>query len=314
MPIAGLAAAPDTASARPSETIRFSGTSPISHALALADRESLPWVVLTRGRQIRVYAARTDTGVGRKGRSETFIEANLALLPDDRAGYVALLFSADALKDGGTFDEVLVEHLLAGEETVSPERGLFLGITWRMHPTICEFVSEMSYEGRLRSVPECAGNNVNGESGLRFIPVEHVANRQQSREEAEIVRGEVERLHEAGLPYQDVLVVAPYNAQVRCLRSVLPDPVRVGTVDKFQGQEAPVVIFSMATSSGDDLVRSIGFLFSRNRLNVAVSRAKALAILVASPKLLEIRCRTIEDMRLVNALCRFVEMAAKQRI
>jgi superfamily I DNA and/or RNA helicase len=81
-------------------------------------------------------------------------------------------------------------------------------------------------------------------------------------------------------------------------------------VDKFQGQEAPAVIFSMATSSGDDLVRNIGFLFSRNRLNVAISRGQAVAVLVASPKLLEVRCRTIEDMRLVNALCRFVELAS----
>ncbi len=204
----------------------------------------------------------------------------------------------------------VLEHLLAGEDTVPPERGLFLGTTWRMHPKICEFVSEMSYEGRLHPVAQCALNNVNGEAGLRFIPVEHTGNRQQSREEAEVIAREVRRLHGEGLRYEDVLVVAPYNEQVRCLRAALPERVRVGTVDKFQGQEAPVVFFSMATSSGDDLVRAIGFLFSRNRLNVAVSRAKALAVLVASPKLLEIRCRTIEDMRLVNALCRFVELAS----
>jgi hypothetical protein len=86
---------------------RFAAGSPVSHALALADREGLPWVVLTRSKQIRVYAARAETGVGRKGRSETFVEANLALLPDDRAGYVPLIFSADALKDGGTFEEIL---------------------------------------------------------------------------------------------------------------------------------------------------------------------------------------------------------------
>jgi uncharacterized protein len=157
-------------------------------------------------------------------------------------------------------------------------------------------------------VPECSSHNVNGEAGLRFIPVEHSGNRQASPEEAEVIAREVARFRP-----EDVLVVAPYNAQVRCLRAVLPEAVRVGTVDKFQGQEAPVVFFSMATSSGDDLVRSIGFLFSRNRLNVAISRAQALAVLVASPKLLEIRCRTIEDMRLVNALCRFVELATPER-
>ena len=199
----------------------------------------------------------------------------------------------------------VLEHLLAGEDTVPPDRGLFLSRTWRMNAAICQFVSEMSYEGRLHPVPECEHRNLNGEEGLRFIPVEHSGNRQSSPEEAEVVRREVERLGA-----ENVLVVTPYNAQVRCLSAVLPPGTRVGTVDKFQGQEAPAVIFSMATSSGDDLVRNIGFLFSRNRLNVAISRAQAVAVLVASPKLLEVRCRTIEDMRLVNALCRFVELAS----
>jgi predicted RecB family nuclease len=199
----------------------------------------------------------------------------------------------------------VLEHLLAGEDTVPPDRGLFLSQTWRMNAAICQFVSEMSYEGRLHPVPECEHRNLNGEEGLRFIPVEHSGNRQSSPEEAEVVRREVERLGA-----ENVLVVTPYNAQVRCLRQILPPGTRVGTVDKFQGQEAPAVIFSMATSSGDDLVRNIGFLFSRNRLNVAISRAQAVAVLVASPKLLEVRCRTIEDMRLVNALCRLVELAS----
>jgi len=107
----------------------------------------------------------------------------------------------------------------------------------------------------------------------------------------------------------DFMVVAPYNAQVLRLRTALPAGVRVGTVDKFQGQEAPVVFFSMATSSGDDVPRSLSFLFSRNRLNVAISRAQCLAILVCSPRLLEARCQSIEEMQLVNALCRLVEYA-----
>jgi uncharacterized protein len=201
----------------------------------------------------------------------------------------------------------VLEHLLDGEDTVPPERGLFLSRTWRMNAAICRFVSEMSYEGRLHPVPECADRTLNGQSGLRFVPVEHSGNRQSSPEEAEAVAREVERLGP-----KNVLVVTPFNAQVKCLSAALPAETRVGTVDKFQGQEAPAVIFSMATSSGDDLVRSIGFLFSRNRLNVAISRAQAVAVLVASPKLLEIRCRTIEDMRLVNALCRFVELAPSE--
>ena len=98
--------------------------------------------------------------------------------------------------------------------------------------------------------------------------------------------------------------------QVRCLREALPAGVEVGTVDKFQGREAPVVFFSMASSSGEDVPRGLEFLFSRNRFNVAISRAKALAVVVCSPRLLETRCRTVEQMRLVNALCRFAEHAA----
>jgi uncharacterized protein len=110
---------------------------------------------------------------------------------------------------------------------------------------------------------------------------------------------------------KDFMVVAPYNAQVRRLRAALPDGVGVGTVDKFQGQEAPIVFFSMATSSGEDVPRNLAFLFSRNRLNVAISRAQCLAFLVCSPRLLEARCRSIEEMELVNALCRLVEYAER---
>ena len=109
-----------------------------------------------------------------------------------------------------------------------------------------------------------------------------------------------------------MLVVTPYNAQVQCLRERLPAGVEVGTVDKFQGREAAVVFFSMATSSGDVIPRNLDFLFSRNRLNVAVSRARCLAVLVASERLLDVRCRTVEQMRLVNALCRFVELAERR--
>src|SRR5206468_2457335 len=116
-------------------------------------------------------------------------------------------------------------------------------------------------------------------------------------------------VREGRLGWNDILVVAPYNAQVRSLRERLGPSARVGTVDKFQGQEAPVVFFSMATSSGDDLPRNLAFLFSRNRLNVAISRAQCLAVLVCSPRLLEARCQSIEEMQLVNALCRLVEYA-----
>jgi superfamily I DNA and/or RNA helicase len=145
----------------------------------------------------------------------------------------------------------------------------------------------------------------------------HEGHRTSSPDEARFVRDEIARL--VGTPYvdehgeravrhEDVVVVAPYNAQVRCLRAAIPDQrVRIGTVDKFQGQEAPVVFYSMASSSGEDVPRGLDFLFSRNRLNVAISRAKCLVYLVASARLLDANCRTVEQMRLANALCRFVE-------
>jgi uncharacterized protein len=217
----------------------------------------------------------------------------------------------------------VLEHLLDGADTVPPDRGLFLSRTWRMHPDVCRFISQTSYEGRLHSVPECERQRIDSlglsGTGLRWLPVEHEANRGSSPEEAEVIATELERLiggsytdrdgREHRLGWDDVLVVTPYNAQVRCLSKRLGRRGRVGTVDKFQGQEAPVVFFSMATSTGDDLPRNLEFLFSRNRLNVAVSRAQSLAVLVASPQLLEIRCRTTDQMRMVNALCRFVEEA-----
>ena len=154
---------------------------------------------------------------------------------------------------------------------------------------------------------------------MRWLPVEHEGNRASSVEEADRIAAELDLLiggtftdrdgRERRLGWDDILVVTPYNAQVRCLRKRLGRHARIGTVDKFQGQEAPIVFFSMATSSGDDLPRNLEFLFSRNRLNVAISRAQSLAVLVASPQLLEIRCRTIEQMRMVNALCSFAATA-----
>ncbi len=222
----------------------------------------------------------------------------------------------------------VLEHLLGGADTVPRNRGLFLSRSWRMHPDVCRFISETSYEGRLHSVPECARQRIDSPglsgTGLRWLPVEHAGNRGASPEEAAAIAAEVASLiggsyidrdgREHRLGWDDVLLVTPYNAQVRALRAAIPSRhARIGTVDKFQGQEAPVVFFSMATSSGDDLPRNLEFLFSRNRLNVAISRAQSVAVLVASPALLEIRCRTIDQMRMVNALCRFVEEARRDR-
>lgn len=216
----------------------------------------------------------------------------------------------------------VLEHLLGEETTIPPQRGVFLEETRRMHPDVCHFVSEAIYEGRLRWETSCERQSIGAPgpltgTGVRSIPVAHQGNTRESPEEAEAVAGAIESL--AGASFTDregttselqqdqIMVVTPYNAQVRRLREHLDDrglqKVNVGTVDKFQGQEAAAVFFSMATSSGAEVPRGVEFLYSRNRLNVAVSRAQCLAVLVASPELMSIECRTVEQMRLVNALC-----------
>jgi superfamily I DNA and/or RNA helicase len=212
----------------------------------------------------------------------------------------------------------VLEHVLGDHETIPEEMGVFLEETRRMHPKVCRFVSEAFYEGRLGSIPACAERATSDGVGVRWLDVAHEGNRVDSEEEAAAIASEIERLvgHtfrddsvERPLRYGDVLVVAPYNAQVRLLRERLPRAVEVGTVDKFQGREAAVVFYSMASSSGEDVPRGLDFLMSRNRLNVAVSRAQCLAFVACSPRLLEVDCRTVEHLKLANALCRFVELA-----
>ena len=220
----------------------------------------------------------------------------------------------------------VLEHLLGDHPTVPADMGIFIDRTRRMHPDVCRFVSEIVYDNRLVGLPELANQATAFGTGLRYLPVDHVGNVAASSEEAERIVREIAAMRgaswtnrdgvTAALSDADFMVVAPYNAQVRLLRRKLQDAglgdVPVGTVDKFQGREAPVVFYSMATSSAEDVPRTLDFLFSRNRLNVAVSRAMCLACIVASPRLLESRARTIEQMRLINALCRFAEMARGQ--
>jgi superfamily I DNA and/or RNA helicase len=200
----------------------------------------------------------------------------------------------------------VLEHLLGDAQTIPEDRGLFLERSFRMHPEVCRYISDAFYESRLEPAEGCERQSTATGVGLRFVPVEHEGNRQFAPEEAEAIAEEIARI---GVPPEEIIVVAPYNMQVRCLKERLPRGVRVGTVDKFQGQEAPVVFFSMATSSGEDVPRNLEFLLSRNRLNVAISRARCLAYVVASPKLLEVGCRSIEQMHMANALCLFVESA-----
>jgi len=223
----------------------------------------------------------------------------------------------------------VLEHLLSDHGTIPAARGVFLEHSRRMHPDVCEFVSEAIYEGRLRPGPDCERQRIDapGEltgTGVRSIPIEHVGNSRQSPEEAKRIGAEIASLlngrytnakgEHAALAQNEIMIVTPYNAQVRTIRQHLDArgfaDVAVGTVDKFQGQEAAVVFFSMATSSGAEIPRNVDFLYSRNRLNVAVSRARCLAVLVASPALMTIECNTVEQMRLVNALCLLDELGS----
>ena len=153
------------------------------------------------------------------------------------------------------------------------------------------------------------------------MPVPHTDNQNRSDEEVATVAQIVAQIVDGGhywsnmegtrepIALSDVLVIAPYNAQVSALKVALPNGARVGTVDKFQGQEAPIVIYSMTSSSVLDAPRGMSFLFSRNRMNVATSRARCLAVLVGSPTLFMPHCETPEQMRLANGFCRFMELA-----
>ncbi|WP_374125921.1 TM0106 family RecB-like putative nuclease [Sphingomonas sp. 28-62-11] len=211
-----------------------------------------------------------------------------------------------------------LEYLIDGHRVVPADRGIFMPVSRRMHPRVCGFISTAVYEDRLSSDDAAGGQTLVSPAGVDLIgvgmrSVAHVGRSQVCPEEIAAVAARVAELvgasyrdrdgRERRIGLADVLVVAPYNAQVNALRDALPPAVRVGTVDRFQGQEAPICLVSMTTSSGEELPRDIAFLFSLNRINVAVSRAQAAAMVFASPLLLETPCRTVEEMALVNTLC-----------
>ena len=231
--------------------------------------------------------------------------------------------------------ESALEHLLADATTLDDRLGLFLGETWRMHPSVNAYVSTAFYEDRLDTHPSTSLQRISSPdplvdgTGVRFVSLDHEGNASRSPQEAAVVADVVAGV--IGQPWtnrdgqtrpitaDDLCIVAPYNAHVAEIAKAVErrlggeTRVRVGTVDKFQGQEGAIAIYSMASSSRDDAPRDMDFLYSRNRLNVAVSRARAVAVVVANPRLLEANCRTPEQMRLVNALCQLVEYAEAER-
>jgi uncharacterized protein len=245
---------------------------------------------------------------------------NLILLGDP----LQLAQVAQAEHPGGSGASVL-EHVLGEHPTLPVTDGVFIAETRRMHPAICSFISSQIYEGRLTSHESCAQQDTEFATGLRWLEVFHEDCATESLEEVRVVAEQITRMigtnwtdqhgHVTPLEASDFMVVAPYNDQVRLLqttfqRSAVLADVQVGTVDKFQGREAPVVFFTMTTSSASDMPRGPEFLFSRNRLNVAISRARCLAYLVCTEALLNSRARTIDDMRLIGTLSAFVEFAS----
>lgn len=227
-----------------------------------------------------------------------------------------------------------LEHLVGDSVTMPAERGLFLPTTRRLHPDVNAFISSAFYRGLLEPHPDTRLRIVDGTdpilsgSGVRWLATPHSGNGPRSAEEAAVVASLVASLlrmtwqdvdgRHRPVAIDDIIIVAPYNAQVAEIQTALERTIgrrgNVGTVDKFQGREGVVAIYSMASSSREDAPRDMGFLYSRNRLNVAISRARSVAILVASPKLLEAGCRTPEQIRMVDVLCRFVEVAAAEAV
>lgn len=210
-----------------------------------------------------------------------------------------------------------LDWMLGDHATIPPDRGIFLPFTRRMHPDVCRFISDQVYEGRLISHADTVRQGVSGTSfpaaGAFWVPVNHEGNAQIASEEVAAIQDTIDDLltgtwtekdgTERPMRRSDIIVVAPYNAQVNALQDALPDDIRVGTVDKFQGQEAPVCLVSMTASSAEETSRGMEFLFSLNRINVAVSRAKGLALVFGSPRLREAKCDTVEQMQLINTLC-----------
>ena len=225
-----------------------------------------------------------------------------------------------------------LEYYLDGQQTIPLELGILLNQSWRMNPAICEFISDAIYESRLGSHPQAANQRIGFQStddsllskshGIQFVSVDHSGNMQCSEEEVEHIAKLYEALlnssytdfdgvvHER-LTVNDILVVAPFNMQVRMLQEKLGPEAMVGTVDKFQGQQAPVVIVSMCSSTLEDAPRGSSFLLSPNRLNVAISRAKALALVCGSPTLAEAKCNSVEEMELANLFCRIAAQKPK---
>ncbi|MDC0417827.1 TM0106 family RecB-like putative nuclease [Candidatus Pelagibacter sp.] len=217
-----------------------------------------------------------------------------------------------------------LEYLLEGYDTIPPEKGIFLNETRRLNKNICEFISSSFYESRLKPHPVTSERHVKlkldkiKDEGINFIPMSHENNTQKSIEESEYIKDLMAKIvgkkckdnavsKERNLELKDILVVAPFNMQVNNLTRNLPENSKVGTIDKFQGQEAKIVFISMTASDPENIPRHKGFLFSRNRLNVGISRAECVTFILFNPNLLNTSCQKIEEMRLINNFCKLLK-------
>ncbi len=216
-----------------------------------------------------------------------------------------------------------MDYAMQDHPTVPPERGILLNVSWRMHPDVCSFISDAVYEGRLQAEASTSTqrlvlseglHSALKQTGISTVDIDHHGCTQSSEEEAAMIGNLIEQLLgqswidtagvEAPITLKDIVVVSPFNMQVTLLKKRLPRGARVGTVDKFQGQEAPVVLVSMATSFGGDAPRGTEFLFNRNRLNVAISRAKCLAVIIKGKRLLELPAPGLQDLPRLDLLAR----------
>jgi predicted RecB family nuclease len=311
------------------------------------NQESYPWQTTTKGDDIIANLAQADVIAGtsfmwclpayRESVDYLFVDeaGQLALIDtlaiSQAAKNIVLLGDPQQLQqpqqgvhpDG--CEVSALEHIIQEHQTISPEQGVFLKETWRMHPMICAFDSEMFYESKLNPRPSLENQTVLGNcrftgSGLRFVPVFHQGNTSSSIEEINIIIAIIDELTKGDVYWKDVnnnerlvtksdiKIIAPYNAQVQSLSEHVKG-VSIGTVDKFQGQEAPIIIYSVATSSPADAPRGMEFLYSPNRFNVAVSRAKGLFIMIANPTIFEPDCKNPTQIKLANPFCRFRELA-----
>jgi uncharacterized protein len=216
----------------------------------------------------------------------------------------------------GDSGKSILDYLLGDLDTIDDNRGIFLNKTYRLDPKINNFISENFYESRLiadennstRKV--ISKNKLFSTSGIYYIASEHSDNSQKSEEECQIIK----RLYKdfIGADFidlnqkkrkindKDILIISPYNVQVNYLKSELDEKAQVGTIDKFQGQEAPITIISMTSSDAESLPRDKTFFFNRNRLNVAISRSQCVSIILFNPKLLETAPRNVIEIKLLN--------------